>query len=98
MPDALDRWIELAVPVAGDLRRGGAYDLRHRRDSKRRSRRLPRVRPANGGDPDHRGRQLLGAGRGADHDPAGGPAKWTPWARGDALQVGYRPLADSAHL
>src|SRR5215218_7667691 len=98
MPDALDRWIEPAVPMAGDLRRSSADDLRYRRDAQRRDRRLPRVRPTDGGDSDHRGRQLLGAGRGADHRPAGEPAKRAPWARGDALQVGYRPLADPAHL
>src|SRR5829696_30853 len=41
---------------------------------------------------------LFAAGRGADHRPAGEPAKWGPWARRDSLQVGYRPLTDPAHL
>ena len=73
--DALDRRIEPEVPLP--RRRPGRGDdgLRRRAAARHAGRCLPRVRAADGRDPDRLPRALRRRGRGAGHRPAGAGAQ-----------------------
>ena len=61
-------------------------------------RRLPRVRAAEGRDPDARPRPLREPGRGPGHDPARADAQRRPGARRDPLEVGGAAVVDRDDL
>src|SRR3989304_5087411 len=64
---SLDHWLEPEIEVPGGGRGRGAAVLRNSANSKNAGRRIPRVRAAQGGNPDRRHWHDLRRDRRADH-------------------------------